>query len=114
MTDMGETRKNNLRRLIDDQYGGVVNRLAAEVQAPHSAIWRLLAENKTANSRTMGEKMARRIERACGLDEGWMDRDPSAQTSEESSALAERILALPEPDRAAVLRMVQALSSDVE
>ena len=30
---------------------------------------------KSSNRRDMGEKLARRIETACHLEEGWMDQD---------------------------------------
>lgn len=112
MSTIGKTRKQNLRRLIDERYEGVVQRLATDLEVPHNSLWRLLSNKDSANARSMGEKMARKIERACGLHVGWMDQAITTQTSEESAALAERILSLPEADRDAVLRMVKALSSD--
>lgn len=114
MSAVGARRRKNLRRLIDDEYQGVVQRLAAQVEMPHSQVWRVLRENKGDNAREMGERLARRIETACGKSEGWLDLEPTAQTEQESEALAQRILALPEADRDAVLRMVKALTAEGE
>lgn len=112
MSSIGKRRRDNLRRLIDEDFNGVVSRLAARVEMPHSQIWRVLRESESENAREMGERLARRIESACEKSEGWLDLEPTAQTSQESERLAQRILALPADDRAAVLRMVTALLPD--
>ena len=114
MSTIGKRRRENLRRLIDEEYDGVVQRLAAQVEMPHSQVWRVLREKKGENAREMGERLARRIEAACGKSEGWLDLEPTDQTSQESELLAQRILALGEADRDAVLRMVKALSPDAD
>ena len=114
MSTIGQRRRQNLRRLIDEEYDGVVQRLAAQVEMPHSQVWRVLREKKGDNAREMGERLARRIELACGKGEGWLDLEPTAQTSQESEQLAQRILALSDADRDALMRMVKAMSPDVD
>ena len=112
MSDMGSVRRNNLRRLIDEEYQGIVQRLAEQVGMPHSQVFRVLREKEGSNQRKIGEKLARRIEDACGKSAGWLDQNPTDQLSAESAALASRINRLPEADRQAVLRMVRALAPD--
>jgi len=112
MSVIGETRKQNLRRLIDERYEGVVQRLAKECNIQHSQLWRVLKDAQVAGQpRYVGEKLARRIERAVGLHNGWMDQDPDRQSSDHITALAERIAGLPESDRLTVERMIDGLSS---
>lgn len=111
MTVIGEVRRNNLRKLIDTKYDGVVQRLAKECNIQHSQLWRVLKEERVAGQpRYVGEKLARKIEAATGLHHGWLDQPPEQQDKGAVSALAQRIDRLSPDDRAAVLRMVDALT----
>ena len=112
MTVIGETRRANLRRLIETKYDGVVQRLAKECGIQHSQLWRVLKEDQVAGQpRYVGERLARKIEEASGLHAGWLDQPPEEQNKGAVSALAQRIERLSVDDRAAVLRMVEALSA---
>lgn len=111
MSIIGITRRTNLQRLIDEEYEGVVQRLAKQVGIQHSQLWRVLKEDQVAGQpRYVGEKLARKIEEKVGLHEGWLDQNRTEQKVSSAIALAERIDALPEKDRDAVLRMVAALT----
>ena len=112
MTVIGEIRKKNLRRLIDDRYDGVVQRLAKDCNIQHSQLWRVLKDERVEGQpRYVGERLARKIEEAVGLHVGWMDQEQDRQSSEMVVSLAERIAKLPEADRLTVERMISALSS---
>ena len=45
MTTIGELRKQNLRRLIDEHYEGVLNSLAKAANIQHSQLWRVLKDD---------------------------------------------------------------------
>ena len=114
MSIIGNTRRLNLQRLIDEQFEGVVQRLAKQVGIQHSQLWRVLKDDQSGiEPRYVGEKLARKIENSVGLHEGWLDQSISEQDFNSALALAERIDALDDADRAAVLRMVAALASPV-
>lgn len=69
MTDINEVRRKNLRKLVNDYEG--MNSLARRLGLTRGAfISQLLS---TPPVRTMGEKTARKWEKALGLAEGWMD-----------------------------------------
>lgn len=111
MSIIGNTRRLNLQRLIDEQFEGVVQRLAKQVGIQHSQLWRVLKDDQSGiEPRYVGEKLARKIENSVGLHEGWLDQSISQQDFNSALALAERIEALDDADRAAVLRMVAALA----
>ena len=112
MSTIGEIRRTNLRRLIDEKYEGVVQRLAKDCGIQHSQLWRVLKEEQVVGQpRYVGERLARRIEEAVGLHNGWMDQDQERQSSDRIVALAERISNLREADRLTVERMIDGLSS---
>lgn len=107
--ELYEQRRVNLRKLIDDQYGGVIKALCTDVGVSHNVIWRLVADSK--HSRNIGEDLARRIESATGVPSGFLDLNPDAQSDAVGKNMAERILALPERNRAAMLEMLEVLES---
>lgn len=112
MSVIGEIRKQNLRRLINDRYDGVVQRLAKDCNIQHSQLWRVLKDEPVAGQpRYVGEKLARKIEKAVGLHNGWMDQDSDRQSNDRIVVLAERISKLSEADRQTVERMIDGLSS---
>jgi phage repressor protein C with HTH and peptisase S24 domain len=66
---MMQTRLENLERLIDKRFKGKASDFAkaANVSASQISQWR-------GNDRTIGEKVARKIEEALGLPSGYLDR----------------------------------------
>lgn len=72
-------RRANLERLISEL--GSIEALA--VRADSTAVYLSQVRNqapdsKTGRPRSMGDQMARRLERACGKPAGWMDQGPAA------------------------------------
>lgn len=67
---IGETRRANLRWLIDTEFHGVDARLAKRVGLYPSQISRALSVSSGA---ALGNRLARRIEAKAGKPEGWMD-----------------------------------------
>ena len=63
-------RKTNLLQLIGDDYGAVTQ-FALRVGKGQGYLWQI-----KNTSRGVGESFARDIERALGLDPGWLDRAP--------------------------------------
>lgn len=67
---IGETRRANLRWLIDTEFDSIDAKLARQVGLHPSQVSRALS----AGSRTeIGNRLARRIEEKTGKPEGWMD-----------------------------------------
>lgn len=71
-----DTRRQRLRILINERFDGVDARLATKISRQAAQIARIFATNK--HKRDIGEKLARHIERSCGLPSGWLDLDESA------------------------------------
>jgi SOS-response transcriptional repressor LexA len=67
---IGETRRANLRWLIDTEFDGVDAKLARQVGLHPSQISRALSAGSGAG---IGNRLARRIEEKTGKHEGWMD-----------------------------------------
>ena len=110
MTTIGELRKQNLRRLIDEHYEGVLNRLAKAANIQHSQLWRVLKDDPVKGQpRYLGETLARRLEEVTGLPRGWLDQSDQDQLIAESGALALRIRRLPAADQATILRMIDVM-----
>ncbi len=66
-----DIRRQNLRAVIEAEFGGVPARLARALGCQPTSISRLTSS--AASKRNMGEKMARDIERVSGRPDGWMD-----------------------------------------
>lgn len=110
MGTIGETRKRNLRRLIDQNYEGVVNRLAKAASIQHSQLWRVLKDDPVKGQpRYLGETLARRLEEVSGVPRGWLDQNDKEQLIAQSDALAARIRRLPADDQATILKMIDVL-----
>lgn len=71
--DIKEIRRFRLRKLILTKFSGVSARLAEHIGKQPSYIARIFSSNPE-HSRNVGEKLAREIEEACGLDSGFLDR----------------------------------------
>lgn len=71
-----EIRRKNLRYLLNSRYGGVPNRLAKVVGVHQNQISRVVTDGPSR--RDLGSKLARTIEKATGLDTGWLDNEHAA------------------------------------
>jgi hypothetical protein len=67
-----ETRRLNLRRVIDDRFGGNLSAFARALDPPKSPSYVSDLLRPTAG-KSFGEKAARRAERAAGLIAGQLD-----------------------------------------
>ena len=76
MKTIGEIRLDNLLELIED-HGSLaqLNELMglARTDATLSQIKNRSLDSKTKKPRAMGDPLARRLEKACGKEPGWMD-----------------------------------------
>ena len=97
-----EIRRENLRYLIQIKYGGVTNRMATETGIQQMQLARVFL--KTHNRRDVGSKLARRIEEAAGLDEGWLDQDHA-----RSDDISTRIDLLDLSSRKAIESVIDAM-----
>ena len=97
-----EIRRYNLEYLINSRFQGVKNRLAKHAGVTHMQIARIFHQG-TAR-RDLGDKLSRKIERACDLEEGWLDQDRANALS-----LVTRINLLDVQSRAAIEALIQAL-----
>jgi phage repressor protein C with HTH and peptisase S24 domain len=76
--DIQLTRRERLRQLIGDEYGGNVSRFGQLIGKSQSQLSSTLTGRKG-----FGERLARQIEVAIGLPKGWLDRVDDAQNVEE-------------------------------
>jgi len=76
MKTIGEIRRDNLLELIEE-HGSLaqLNELMglARTDATLSQIKNRSLDSKTKKPRAMGDPLARRLEKACGREAGWMD-----------------------------------------
>jgi len=70
MRTIKDIRRDNLEYLIRTRYAGVPNRLANAAGVHQNQIARVL---KGPVPRGLGDKLARAIEAASGLETGWLD-----------------------------------------
>tara|TARA_R110000822_G_scaffold74848_7_gene179787 strand:+ start:75 stop:482 length:408 start_codon:yes stop_codon:yes gene_type:complete len=97
-----EIRRENLKYLIATKYDGVANRMAKDTGISQMQIARVFL--KTKNSREVGEVFARRIEKACGLEPGWLD-----QIHAQGDDIMGRMDMLDVADRKAVEGVIDAM-----
>lgn len=81
--DIFETRRTNLKRLIDDQYSGSYASFADAADTKASQISRFFMDTSNKNARNIGEKTARKIEQALNLQAGQLDQ-PANLTPENN------------------------------
>lgn len=67
-----DTRRKNLRWIIDNAYGGVDANFARAMDIQPSQIARVFSQNPN-NQRNIGTRLAHRIEDVAGKPRGWMD-----------------------------------------
>lgn len=70
-----EIRRRRLRQLIRERFDGVKARLATSMEWPATDVSRFFTPGK--NGRSISERKAREIERACGLKKYWLDDEES-------------------------------------
>lgn len=95
-------RADNLRKLIDEEFDGVTNKLCKKMGLAHIVLSRLIQENP---QRFIGDALARDIETAGGKPHGWLD-NPTHATENN---LAEKIARLNGRDKAIVLSLLGSL-----
>lgn len=78
--DIQEIRRERLRRLIGDEYGGNTSRFGQLIGKSQSQLSATLSSKKG-----FGEKLARQIEAAIGLPKGWLDRADDFKNVEEQA-----------------------------
>ena len=98
-----EIRADNLRKLIDEEFGGVTNQLCQKMGLAHIVLSRLMQPNP---KRFIGERLARDIEAAGGKPHGWLDNPVHATESD----LAEKIARLNNRDRQIVVSLLGSLT----
>lgn len=72
--DIYNIRKRNLRRIINDSFGGVAANLSRALDVQPNVISRIFTRNEK-HRRNVGNEMAREIERVVHLQPGWLDRE---------------------------------------
>ena len=101
--DNKKIRSDNLKKLIDEEFGGVTNRLCKRMGLAHIVLSRLIQDNP---QRFIGDQLARDIEKAGGKPHGWLDNAVHATEND----LAEKIARLDNRDRAIVLSLLDSLA----
>ena len=99
---IAETRYENLCYLINSEFGGSASLLASQIGAAEARINEVLGP-ETARS-SMSAKLARAVEKGCGLDTYWLD-----QQRADPSTLASKMSLLDVSSRLAVESVVNAL-----
>lgn len=72
--DIYEIRRRNARSLLESQFGGNKSLLAAELGVESSYLSRWFTQ-QPGHKRRIGDKMARKLENACGRPKYWIDQD---------------------------------------
>lgn len=87
MKTVAEIRRENLE-ILALEFGTVdaVAEKAATSPVYLSQIKNRAVDSKTGRPREMGTKVARKLEKGCGKQPGWMDTDPGAVKEAEKAA----------------------------
>lgn len=99
---IAEIRYENLCYLIDSKFEGSSNRLASQIGATQARVDEVLSP-ETARS-SVSAKLARAVEKGCGLDTYWLD-----QQRVQPSVLVSKMALLDVSSRLAVESVVNAL-----
>lgn len=87
MRTIHDVRRENVIKLINDQFDGVTNRLAKAVDVKHHVISRCL---KPEADRSLGVNLVRKIESVCDLPTGSLD-EADEEGIQYANKLAERL-----------------------
>ena len=98
-----EIRADNLKKLVEQEFDGVTNRLCKRMNIALIVISRLMQPNP---KRFIGERLARDIEKAGGKPYGWLDNPVHATETD----LAEKIARLNGRDRQIVVSLLGSLA----
>ena len=101
---VGEIRRENLRRVVDTHYGGVMRRLAVALNVQQIQLSRIYSKNATSR-REIGNDLARNIEAVAGLPRGWMDQ----VHDDRADAIYDQLSRLDDRDRDAVEALIRSL-----
>lgn len=88
--DIAEIRRKNLNYLIQTEYDGIARQFGLDAGLDPSYVSRLFTD-KPASRRTVGSKLARKIEIAIGKPKGWLDR-PQWVTEQDNDTLLVNII----------------------
>ncbi|KGE78254.1 LexA family protein [Halomonas salina] len=77
--NIADRRRDNLKALLNDRFEGKRAALAHAIEREPSYISRCLSDK--AHRKKIGEDFARHIEKALGLAQGWLDREPDTATA---------------------------------
>ena len=99
MRSIRDIRKDNLKYIIDTRFSGVVNRTARAIGVQQSQIARVFAKGEYR--RNVGDGLARKIEEALSLEDGWLDQEHAA-----SDAISIKLGHLNHAQRTAVMSIV--------
>lgn len=102
MKTVKDVRRANCRYIIDTRYQGVVSRLAKDCGMHSAQLARIFSPAETR--REIGDGLARRIEKAIGLETGWMDQQHAS-----SDDLTAKIALLDTESRVAVESVIDRL-----
>ena len=99
---IAETRYENLCYLINSEFEGSASLLASQIGATQARVDEVLGPETTRPS--VSAKLARAVEKGCGLDTYWLD-----QQRADPSTLASKMSLLDVSSRLAVESVVNAL-----
>lgn len=105
MQTIDDVRRDNVLKLIADEFDGVTNRLAKKVGVKHHVISRCL---KPDSERKLGVQLVRKIEEVCGLESGFLDTADEVGI-QYANKLAERFDRLPPDAREHLLNLLDLL-----
>ena len=106
MQTIKEIRRSNCQYIIDTRYRGVVNRLAIACGMHSAQLARIFTDNE--NRREIGDTLARRIEKAVGLEHGWLDQQHAS-----GDVLSTKIALLDTQSRVALEAIIDCLLARV-
>ena len=102
-----EVRRDNLRHLVDTQYGGVMRRLAVAMHVQHIQLSRVFSRSEKSR-RDIGDDLARKIEEVAGLPVGWMDHPHGG----DADRIFEKLIRLDDRDQDAVEALIDSMLGD--
>jgi len=91
--DIAEIRRKNLMYLIQTEYDGIARQFGLDAELDPSYVSRLFTD-KPASRRTVGSKLARKIETAIGKPKGWLDSPQWVTEHDEDTLLVSIIQAV--------------------
>lgn len=100
--EIADFRRKNLKRVIDERYGGVSSRFAKQYEMPAPNVSQLIS-----GKRSFGNELARRIEEAEGLRIGWLDEE--VPLTDQAIRFARMFMELSDIDQAKLVMRLEEL-----